>query len=362
MWSTARLSEEIVGTQEQGTRTPWEPLRSSFAHWNCVSRASAMWWTRNEGVAAIDNARATRFRAMVEYARDHSRFYAEAYRKLPRQISVPQEVPVVGKRTLMAHFDDWVTDEAVTQAGVDAFTRDKHAVGDRYLDRYIIWKSSGTTGEPGVYVQDAEALSTYDALIAVQLGAATLPSHYAWGAMANGGRAALIAATDDHYASIASWQRAAQDSPWMESRGFSVMQALERLVGDLNAYQPAFLASYPTTLALLATEQASGRLMIHPAALWSGGEYLADATRAEIGSITRLLTIPLSPVVDEAVQLLRLQIEQRAPDRLALRHGDDWAHVRRCACRTAAAAVKRYRASQSLPNVRIVLDKLPPVS
>ncbi|TMH07063.1 MAG: phenylacetate--CoA ligase family protein [Betaproteobacteria bacterium] len=472
MWSTARLSEEIVGTQEQGTRTPWEPLRSSFAHWNCVSRASAMWWTRNEGVAAIDNARATRFRAMVEYARDHSRFYAEAYRNLPRQISVPQEVPVVGKRTLMAHFDDWVTDEAVTQAGVDAFMRDKHAVGDRYLDRYIIWKSSGTTGEPGVYVQDAEALSTYDALIAVQLGAATLPSHYAWGAMANGGRAALIAATDDHYASIASWQRAAQDSPWMESRGFSVMQALERLVGDLNAYQPAFLASYPTTLALLATEQAAGRLMIHPAALWSGGEYLADATRAEIenifacpvsneygasecmsiasgcregwlhvnadwvllepvdrdyrptppgqlshtvlltnlanrvqpiirydlgdsvvakpgrcacgsplpalrvvgrcddmvalraenGSIVRLLPIALSTVVEEAAKVHRFQIVQRAPDRLALRLGDDCAHDRRGAWRTAAAALKGYLASQSLPNVRVALDKRPPVS
>lgn len=409
---------------------------------------------------------------MVEYARDHSRFYADAYRDLPRQVDGPEDVPVVDKRTLMAHFDDWVTDDAVTRAGVDAFTRDKHAVGDRYLDRYVIWKSSGTTGEPGVYVQDAEALATYDALIAVQLGAATLPSHYAWGAMANGGRAALIAATDDHYASIASWQRAAQDSPWVESRGFSVMEALRQLVADLNDYQPAFLASYPTTLALLATEQAAGRLAIHPVALWSGGEHLAGpmradienvfgcpvsneygasecmsiafgcregwlhvnadwvllepvdrdyrptppgelshtvllsnlanrvqpiirydlgdsvlvnpgrcacgsalpairvvgrcddivALRAENGSIVRLLPIALATVVEEAAKLHRFQIVQSAPDRLALRLGVECADERRGAWRSAAAALKGYLASQSLPNVRISLDKRAPVS
>jgi phenylacetate-coenzyme A ligase PaaK-like adenylate-forming protein len=49
-------------------------------------------------------------------------------------------------------------------------------------------------------------------------------------------------------------------------------------VAALNAYSPAFLASYPTMLAQLAEEQAAGRLHIAPACLWSGGEYLAPAT------------------------------------------------------------------------------------
>ena len=350
--------------------------------------------------------------------------------------------------------------------------RDKHAVGERYHDRYDIWKSSGTTGEPGIYVQDAEALATYDALIAVQLGAASLPSHYAWGALANGGRAALIAATDDHYASIASWQRAAHDSPWVESRGFSVMEALDRLVADLNVYQPAFLASYPTTLALLGTEQAAGRLKIRPAALWSGGEHLARATRAEIerafacpvsneygasecmsiafgcregwlhvnadwvllepvdrdyrptpagelshtvlltnlanrvqpiirydlgdsivvkpercacgsplpamrvvgrcddvvalraadGNVVRLLPIALATVVEEAAKVHRFQIVQSAPDKLALRLGEECTGHRRGAWHAASAALKDYLASQSLPNVRVALDKRSPVS
>src|SRR5439155_2907214 len=50
----------------------------------------------------------------------------------------------------------------------------------------------------------------------------------------------------------------------------------------LNDFQPAFLASYPTTLSLLAEERVAGRLRIDPAALWSGGETLAPGTRFTI--------------------------------------------------------------------------------
>jgi hypothetical protein len=60
------------------------------------------------------------------------------------------------------------------------------------------------------------------------------------------------------------------------------MDPLPQLVGALNAYQPAFLASYPTVLALLADERAAGRLAIDPVSLWSGGECLPAAVRARI--------------------------------------------------------------------------------
>ena len=276
-----------MARREREHASPWEPLRSSVAYWNTFSRTASIWWTRREGMAAIEVSRQARLIALVEYARQHSPFYREAYAHFPgpglaaTALSV-QDLPVVTKQALMARFDDWVTDPAVTRVDVDAFLADKRAVGKRYLDRYVLWQSSGSTGEPGIYVQDADALATYDALIAVQAGAARLAPKYTMGVLASGGRAALIAATEDHFASIAMWKRAAHDSPWVEARGFSVMQPLPELVAELNAYRPAFLASYPTTLALLADEQAAGRLSIRPAAVWSGGESLAPATCATI--------------------------------------------------------------------------------
>jgi len=240
------------------------------------------WFTRAAGPAAIASARAARTARLIRFARAHSAYYRRAWRALPDRELALSEVPVATKHDLMAHFDEWVTDRAVSRTGVEAFTADRAHIGERYLGRYVIWKSSGSTGEPGVYVQDEGALVTYDALIVLQLAAARLTRAYTWGVLGRGGRAALIAATGDHFASIASWQRVCRGTPWPNARAFSVLDPLPGLVADLNAYQPAFVASYPTMLALLAQEQQAGRLRVRPACLWSGGEYLAPSTASTI--------------------------------------------------------------------------------
>ena len=144
----------------------------------------------------------------------------------------------------------------------------------------MVWKSSGSTGVPGIFVQDDDALATFDALMAQPPDPAQLAARYGWPFVAHGGRAALVTATGDHFAGIASWRRLRQGSPWIAARAFSILDPLPRLVAALNDYQPAFLASYPTMLALLAEEQRAGRLRIDPAALWSGGECLPPSTRA----------------------------------------------------------------------------------
>jgi phenylacetate-coenzyme A ligase PaaK-like adenylate-forming protein len=274
------------------TRTMrWEPVSSSIAYWKSLSRMWEIWWTRTAGNEAVDAARRSRFNALVRFARSQSPFYRDAYQGLPDGELDPRELPVVTKPRLMAHFDDWVTDPEINLVGVAAFVADREHIGERYLDRYVIWKSSGSTGEPGIYVQDGEALATFDALMAVHLDPMRFVSRYSWDLLARGGRAALVAATGDHFASIASWQRVCQSSPWIAARGFSILDPLPRLVAALNDYRPVFLASYPTMLSLLAEEQEAGRLKIEPVRLWSGGECLApDAGTA----IERAFGCPLT--------------------------------------------------------------------
>jgi len=261
---------------------PWEPVSSSIGYWRSWSRACEIWWTRALGEDAVNAARQRRFNALVRFARGQSPIYRDAYRKLPEGELDPRELPVMTKPKLMAHFDRWVTDPEISLAGVTAFVADRRHIGERYLDRYVIWKSSGSTGEPGVYVQDADALATFDALMAVHLDPMRFASRHSWDLLANGGRAALVAATGDHFASIASWQRVYQSSPWISARGFSILDPLPRLVAALNDYRPVFLASYPTMLSLLAEEKEAGRLEIDPVRLWSGGECLAADAAAAI--------------------------------------------------------------------------------
>lgn len=261
---------------------PRETLRASIAYWSWLSRVGEIWWTRLAGEAAIDAARCRRLDGLVQFARAHSPFYRNAYRGLPERAPELARLPVATKRGLMTHFDDWATDRKVKRAGVEAFLADRTHIGERYLDRYVIWKSSGSTGEPGIYIQDPEALTTFDALMAVHLDPLRFAAQHAWELLARGGRAALVVATGDHFASIASWQRVCQSSPGISARGFSILEPLPQLVARLNAYQPAFLASYPTMLALLGEERDAGRLKLSPLNIWSGGECLAPAARAAI--------------------------------------------------------------------------------
>ena len=261
---------------------PWDPIASSTTYWKSSARMWEIWWTRMSGKEAIDVARQRRFNTLVRFARDHSPFYREAYRGLPERDLDPRELPTVTKAALMARFNDWVTDTEINWEGVTEFIADRKHIGERHLDRYVVWKSSGSTGKPGIYVQDSDALVTFDALMAVQLGPVRFAVEHSWDLLARGSRAALVAATGDHFASIASWQQVGQGNPWIVARGFSIMEPLPRLVAQLNEYQPTFLASYRTMLSLLAEEQDAGRLKIDVMRLWSGGECLTPDAGAAI--------------------------------------------------------------------------------
>ncbi len=257
----------------------WDPMQASAALDRLFSMA-VVWQTRLGGRVAVEAASRARLGALIAFVRTHSRFYGEAWRGVAQDPSL-EDLPPVRRRDLMARFDDWVTDPAVTREAVEAFIADPTRVGERLLGRYVVWESSGTSGEPGLYVNDDGALAIYDALIDVQFGSAALASRAAWGMTRGGARAALVTAVEGHFAGIASWRRQSRALAWL-ARSFSVLTPMPELVAALNRFRPAFLASYPTMLELLAEERNAGRLRIRPSLLWSGGEGLARERRAEI--------------------------------------------------------------------------------
>ena len=74
------------------------------------------------------------------------------------------ELPVVRKAELMHAFDDWVADPALRLDALRRFTADRSRIADPFAGRYVVWESSGSSGEPGIFVQDAHAMAVYDAL------------------------------------------------------------------------------------------------------------------------------------------------------------------------------------------------------
>jgi phenylacetate-coenzyme A ligase PaaK-like adenylate-forming protein len=189
----------------------------------------------------------------------------------------------------MARFDEWVTDPDVTFDTAADFISDPARVGQLYLGRYAAWTSSGTTGEPGLFVHDGQALAVYDALEMLRLERGLLAPGFLGSLLYAGGRYAMVAATGGHFAGVASVERMRLAAPALADRlrVFSILEPLPRLTEALNGYQPSFIATYPSAASLLAAEQRAGRLRIAPSALWLGGETLSPACRAEIGSAFR---------------------------------------------------------------------------
>ncbi|MEZ5728950.1 MAG: hypothetical protein R3E48_13710 [Burkholderiaceae bacterium] len=99
----------------------------------------------------------------------------------------------------MHRFDDWVTDRSIRLDEVRRFISDPARIGEPYRDRYVLWTSSGSTGEPGIFVQDEASLSVYEALLSTRFSARE-HAESLWQTLAVGGRMAMLAAIDGHYA------------------------------------------------------------------------------------------------------------------------------------------------------------------
>ncbi len=234
---------------------------------------------------ALAQRQQNRLAALIESTLRGSSLYRALWPAGTRACTPLQQLPPVGRAQLMADFAGWVTDPALELDALRAFTADPARIGQPWLGRYMVWESSGTSGQPGMFVQDAQAMAVNDALEALRRSPPPKPLLTGWfDPLGLGERMAFIGAIDGHFASTVSVRRLCAINPWLarSTRSFSVLEPLPALVQALNAFAPTAIATYPTAAALLADEAARGALRIRPREIWTGGEYLAPAMRAHI--------------------------------------------------------------------------------
>jgi phenylacetate-CoA ligase len=244
-----------------------------------------VWRNNHRRPGAIAAGQAEKLEALVQFARRSSPWYRQCYHHLPADLTELHLLPPVTKSELMAHFNEWVTDPSVTREGVTDFLANKALVGERYLDRFAVWTTSGVSGKPGIFVHDAHALAVYSALIALR-GYRWLTPSRLWGVLRGGGRYALVAATGEHFTLTDYMERIRRVSSQaaLRIRPFSVLMPLPELVQALNRFQPAVLVGYPSIMQVLAQEQLAGRLHIAPILVSTGGECLSAGERAQIAT------------------------------------------------------------------------------
>lgn len=230
----------------------------------------------------------TRLAMLLNAAVQGSKLYRERLHGMVPGSTVLSALPRVSRTELMARFDEWVTDPQLKLAELSAFTADPERIGEPYLGKYLIWESSGTSHQPGVFVQDAQAMAVYDALEALRRGTARSWERW-WDPLLLSERIAFVGATGGHFASMVSMQRLRQLNPWLARRlrCFSILQSTRALVDELNAFAPTVIATYPTAAALLADEACRGSLHFMPKEVWTGGETLSIAVRQRVEQALR---------------------------------------------------------------------------
>jgi phenylacetate-CoA ligase len=244
------------------------------------------WLTGTEALDAIFAGQGTcgglaarrqrRLAALLDAAARGSRFYRKRLRGArPESL---ESIEPVRKRELMQNFEAWVTDPRLHLRDLRAFVTDASKIGQAYGDEFVVWESSGSSGEPGIFVQDARAMAVYDALEACRRMQRLFDPWYV------GERIAFVGATGGHFASTVTAQRLRRLNPAMAANlcAVSFLRSTPALVEQLNNLAPTIVSTYPTVAVLLAEETAAGRLRISPTEVWTGGETLTPGMRRRI--------------------------------------------------------------------------------
>ena len=255
--------------------------------------ARDLWRAQRAGRVGVLRRQKQRLAALVAYAREYSRFYRRHYSDLPIEGPTLTDMPPTAKPMLMDAFDDWVTDQRISKADVDAFVADPERIGSPYHDDLFVCETSGTTGHPGLFLHDRRAIAVYQALTMVRVDLARM-SIADWGrATRRSLRWAAVLGTGAHFGG-AGWVEFQRKSGAVWSRGFrvfSIQQPAPALVAAIDAFDPAILTGYPSAVELLADEQYAGRLHLRPTFVTTAGETLSAVGRARVAEAFGCTTI-----------------------------------------------------------------------
>ena len=253
----------------------------SIDPWLWGSVASQVMAASLAGPEALAALQALRLRNLLVHAKAASPLYGRLLAGIDPEHASLHDLPVTHKRDLMAQFDDWVTDPRLRLSEVQRFMADAQRIGEPGPQGYMAWQSSGSSGEPGVFVQDDMALAVYDALEAQRRPWSARRLVDPW---CTGERIVFVGATNGHFAGIASIRRLRRLNAALAGhyRDLSFLQPTAELVAQLNAFAPTIVATYPSAALLLAEEHRAGRLKVAPREVWTGGESLSRAMRRHV--------------------------------------------------------------------------------
>lgn len=226
---------------------------------------------------ALGQLQSRKLRELVQFAASHSQFYARHYQSIDLDRLELTDLPPVDKETIQSHFEEVVTDPRLRLPGIKQFSEEATEDSPWYLGEFAVLLTSGTTGQRGYYVWDAQTLAD-----AAAVGYRQSNRPASGSAPAGPQRIAAVAQVDP---CDATWLLLSMIPASVgEKCLIDIRQEFSAVCRQLNEFQPTLLASYPYLLWLLGEAAQDGRLRIQPTRITSSADVLTESDRSAIRS------------------------------------------------------------------------------
>lgn len=224
-----------------------------------------------------------RLQELIAYVKANSPYFAKLYQDLDETMPL-SSFPAINKVEMMSHFDEWMTDRSITREKVDCFMSDTSNVGTKLDGKYLVYSTSGSTGNPCIVLYDDTTINVSSA-IGVLRSYARKEDMSAF--LKSGKKTMALFADNGFYLGCGSVKYNLKKMPWKKNKmkTFDVRKPTAEIVNVLNEYQPSMIGCYPTAMELLASEQEKGNLHIHPVIIMTGGEKLNDDVRKHLSEV-----------------------------------------------------------------------------
>jgi phenylacetate-CoA ligase len=217
--------------------------------------------------------REKKFRKLISHAFRNSKFYNDLYsragisKEILSTITI-EKIPCIDKKILMNNFNDIVTKKDLKKDDIIRFIETNKNPLDLYKNKYQIVNSSGSSGNIGIYVYSMleyiEAFSCSTRMDLFKFGKRNKVAYYA--------------GVDDRFGGVSLVLHGKRGllKKFYDICLLDMNLPLEKIIEDLNEFNPSILIGYGSGLAILAKAQNDGRLRIKPDIIENGGEGLKD--------------------------------------------------------------------------------------
>lgn len=219
-----------------------------------------------------------RLKKLVNYARENSSYFNNLYSDIGSDFCL-EKLPTINKVEMMKHFDSWLTDSSINMEKIERFTSDIENVGRMLDGKFLVFKTSGSTGNPITVLYDKNNIDVASAVAAFRTFARKEDFKRF---INNGKRSAGVFANYGFYLACGMSRYLQLKMPKKNNKiTIDINNSEYKIIEQLNEFNPSMLSGYPSNLSLLANYD---ELTVKPDIVITGGELLTDEIRDKLFS------------------------------------------------------------------------------